>query len=144
MSKQIENEDTVATPIQGRSTLKDQGKTILDAIEGPGEKATEAEAKAVGVKPAPKSEPLPEEREVPVSEMILDDASDLLRERKAVEEVDQIAYAWSPIFDQEVTPKQVALALAQVGLVKLLLDSDDKSQWAQVASFAALGAEVDS
>jgi hypothetical protein len=55
----------------------------------------------------------------------------------------RIADIWSVIFRTNVTPSQVALAMAGVKIARLVNDPTKMDSWVDIAGYAALGAEME-
>ena len=54
----------------------------------------------------------------------------------------RIADLWQPIFGIGVTPSQVALALAQLKVARLIQSPDHEDSWIDAAGYIALGGEL--
>ena len=54
----------------------------------------------------------------------------------------RIATLWNPIFGQDVTPVQVALALSQLKVARLIQSPDHEDSWIDAAGYIALGGEL--
>jgi len=53
-----------------------------------------------------------------------------------------IATLWTPIFGVGVTPVQVALALSQLKVARLIQSPDHEDSWVDAAGYIALGGEL--
>ena len=53
-----------------------------------------------------------------------------------------IAQMWSSLFDTEITPEMVALAMILVKVERLKNDPTRADSWADIAGYAALGADA--
>ena len=54
----------------------------------------------------------------------------------------RIAALWEPIFDRAVTPGEVALALTQLKIARLIHTPDHADSWVDAAGYIAIGAEL--
>lgn len=54
----------------------------------------------------------------------------------------RIADLWQPIFGMQITPAQVALALTQLKVARLIQSSDHEDSWVDAAGYIALGGEL--
>lgn len=53
-----------------------------------------------------------------------------------------IARLWEPIFGVGITPAQVALALSQLKVARLIQSPDHEDSWIDAAGYIALGGEL--
>jgi hypothetical protein len=53
-----------------------------------------------------------------------------------------VADLWQPIFGVGVTPAQVALALTQLKVARLIQSPDHEDSWIDAAGYVALGGEL--
>jgi hypothetical protein len=53
-----------------------------------------------------------------------------------------VARLWEPIFGVDVTPVQVALALSQLKVARLIQSPDHEDSWIDAAGYIALGGEM--
>jgi hypothetical protein len=54
----------------------------------------------------------------------------------------RIADLWSPVFGLSVTPVQVALALSQLKVARLINSPDHEDSWIDAAGYIAIGGEL--
>ena len=54
----------------------------------------------------------------------------------------RIAALWAPVFGHEVTPAQVALALLQLKVARLIHTPEHADSWVDAAGYVAIGAEL--
>ena len=54
----------------------------------------------------------------------------------------RIAALWEPIFGKPVTPAQVALALTQLKIARLIHTPNHADSWVDAAGYIAIGAEL--
>lgn len=167
MTTETTDTDTIAVtlPTNGRSTLREQGKSLVDVIADTADVDQAAAAESAmtvdqvyatyagdsvglveGLEELPDDQSDEEDNGDRIS--LLDEAVNEATNEfaqtngDAAESLDVIAEHWEAIFGHGVTEAQVIQCLATVELARINHNPNNRSAWRTIAALAAIGAEI--